>query len=172
MNNTTFIIAQAFGIIAVILGFVSYQMKSRKSILLLQIATSVVFCVHYLLLGALPALVLNALGIVLKAVYILRNSKNDKLLPVIFAITMGIAGTFSWQNTFSIFVILGLVINTLFLSSKNAQTIRYSILVTSPMVIVYNVAVLSFGGIIYESIAIISSVIGILRYRKEKVSLR
>ena len=55
------IIGQALGIIAVILGFVSYQMKTPRGILIFQLTTASIFAVHYLLIGAYTAMALNLL---------------------------------------------------------------------------------------------------------------
>ena len=56
-------IGQALGILAVILGFVSFQMKTPKGILIFQILASAVFAIHYLLIGAITAMALNLNGI-------------------------------------------------------------------------------------------------------------
>ena len=81
---------------------------------------------------------------------------------------MGLSGVVSWQGYASLFVIVGLVINTLCLSLTDPQKIRKSILVTSPLVLIYNALVFSVGGMVYESVCIVSSVVGMVRYRKEK----
>ena len=85
----------------------------------------------------------------------------------IFSIAMIVFGIVSWQNVFSLLVIIALVINTIFLSLGKPQLLRYSILLTSPMVLVYNVVVFTIGGILNESLAIISSIIGIIRFRNQ-----
>ena len=72
----------------------------------------------------------------------------------------------TWDNIYSLLVITGLVINSLCMSFKNPHNIRKSILVTSPLVLIYDIIVSSVGGAVYESIAIISAVIGIIRYSK------
>ena len=161
-------IGQLFGVAAIVLGFLSYQTKTSKKLLIVQMVTCAVFCVHYLLIGAISAFVLNGIGLVRNIVYANRDKKifSYKFYPVLFAVIMGIMGALSWQNIFSVFIILGLVINTLCLCLEHPQNIRKSILVTSPLVIIYNISVLSIGGIIYESVSIISSIIGIFRYHK------
>ena len=67
-----------------------------------------------------------------------------------------------------ILIVAGLVINTLCLSFKDAQNVRKSVLITCPMVLVYDIIEHSLGGAIYESVAIISAIIGIVRYRENK----
>ena len=73
---------------------------------------------------------------------------------------------FGWKVAV-VYVVLGLVINTLCFSLPNPQNIRKSILVTSPLVLIYDIFVLSIGGAIYESVAIISSIIGIIAHNKK-----
>lgn len=161
------IIGQLLGVVAVILGFLSYQTKGAKQLLVFQTATCAVFCVHYLLLGAIPAFWLNAVGTLRNIVYYKKEKlgKAEKVLPWVFALVMAILGITSSVGWYSIFIVAGLVINTLCLSFKNAQHIRYSILVTSPMVLTYDVFVMSIGGIVYETVAIISAIIGIMRHK-------
>lgn len=162
------LVGQLFGGLAVVLGFVTYQVKSAKNIIWVQMATALVFCIHYVLIGAISACALNAVVVVRNLVYANRDKKifSGKAVPVIFALIMAIIGFISWQNTYSLFVIAGQVINTIALSFKNPQNIRKSILISSPLVLIYDVFMCSTGGIIYESIVIISSVIGIIRYRR------
>ena len=95
---------------------------------------------------------------------------NAGLLTLAQAISviMGAIGILSWQNWYSIFVVLGLIINSYCMSFSNPQSIGKSILVTSPLVLIYDVLVLSVGGAVYESIAIISAVIGILRTKRKQ----
>ena len=169
------IIGQIFGIIAVILGFCIYQVKDAKKLLLVQILTSAVFCIHYGLIGALSGFVLNGVGIVRSTVYYYRDKKifSGKYIPVLFAVIMAVVGVKFWEAWYSIFVVLGLVINSYALSFKNPQNLRKSILITCPMVIVYNAFSYSYGGIVYESVSIVSGIIGIIRYRglQKKTSL-
>lgn len=170
MTDYITVIGQILGFVAVILGFLSYQVKSAKSLLVLHTLTCAVFSAHYFLLGAIPAFALNAVGIVRDIIYYHKDKKfySEKIFPWVFAAIMAILGALSWQNVYSLLIIVGLVINTVCLSFKDPQNIRISILVTSPMVLIYDILFRSVGGAIYESVVIISSVIGIVRYSKQK----
>ncbi len=163
------IIGQAMGFIAVVLGFLSFQMRTQKQLLLVQTATTIAFCIHYYLIGATSGLMMNLLGIARNLAYYHKDKPifSGKKCPIFFAVVMGVVGLLSWQGYYSIFVVLGLVINTVCLSFTDPQKIRKSILLTSPLVLIYDAFVLSIGGMIYESVVIVSSVIGILRYRKQ-----
>ena len=63
MDKILFIIGQIFGIIAIILGFVSYQMKTQKQLLICQTTVSLVFCIHYLLIGATTGMAMNVVNV-------------------------------------------------------------------------------------------------------------
>lgn len=73
----------------------------------------------------------------------------------------------TWTHWYCVLSVAGLVINTLALSSPSVQLIRKSILVTSPMVLLYDVLAGNYIEAVKELIAIVSAVIGIIRYRKE-----
>lgn len=170
MDNILYIIGQALSVIAVVVGFISFQMKTDKEVLTLQTVVTVLFAVHYIMLNAYDAAVLNAVGIIRNFVYYNKDKKfySPKIFPALFAIIMVVLGALSWENWSSILVITGLAINTVFLSCKNPQNLRKSILVTSPMVLLYNILKFSIGGMIYESVVIVSSAIGIFRYKERK----
>ena len=52
MDGWTEFIAQIIGFIALIFAMVSYQMKTQKGIVLIQIVSCAFFAVHFLMLGA------------------------------------------------------------------------------------------------------------------------
>ena len=163
-------IGQAFGALAVILGFVSYQMKTSKGLLILQSCVSVTFIIHFLLLDAPTGCVLNAVCLVRNIAYFFKDKKflSGFWVPAVFAAVIAALGFTSWQGWYSLFFIVALVINTIAIRFSDPQFVRASILVSSPMVIVYDVIVSSYGGIVYEAVAIVSSAIGLIRTARRR----
>ena len=166
----TVIIGQILGLVALAFTALSYQMNDNRKLLVMQTISTAMFCVHYYLIGAAPGLTLNIICILRNLIYYNRDKKifSGWLFPILFSLSQGIVGIFSWQGWYSILIIVGLMINTLFLALPSAQTIRKSILLTSSLILVYDIFVLSIGGIINEALAILSSVIGIIRLRKKE----
>ncbi len=165
----TTLLGQIFGLIAVLLGFLSFQMKEQKPLLIVQTATSLAFVIHYLFIGAYSGMLVNVLGIFRNLAYYHRDKPlfSGKKCPIFFAVLIGLSGLLSWQGYYSLFVILGVGINTLCLAFTDTQKTRASILVSSPLVLVYDLFVGSIGGVVYESVVIVSSIIGIVRYKKK-----
>ena len=98
------------------------------------------------------------------------NPLTQEIIGQILGIIATIITFLSYQmNTKkTLLIIFALAANTIFMSFGNPQLLRKSILLTSTCVLIYNVFVFSIGGIANEGISIISSVIGIIRFRKEK----
>lgn len=161
-------IGQILGILNIILVFTSYQMKSDKKILFTNLAVCAVFVIHYILLGAITAAAMNGVCILRNVTYLRKDKKfyMPRLFPIFFAIVMLVFGVYTSNGIHSVLIIFGLVINTLCMSFKNPQNIRKSILITSPMVLLYDIIEHSVGGSVCESISIVSAVVGIIKYSK------
>ena len=162
------IIGQILSFVAVLTGFISFQMKSAKGVLIFQIITAFVFAAHYLLIGATTAAGLNLVGAVKCICYYIRNKLQSKspVVPIFFTTLIIITSLLTWDGWYSIFIMAGLAINSIGFALSNVQTIRRLNLIKSPLCLIYNICVLSTGGIIFETASIISSVIGLARNNK------
>jgi len=162
------IIGQVLGIIATIITFLSYQANTKKWVLIIQTIATALTCAAYFCLDAYPGLILNVVCIARNvSFYFLKEStKLNTAIAIGFAVIMAVLGGLSWQGLPSLLIIVALAINTIFLSFGKPQILRYSILLTSSMILAYNCFVFSIGGIANEGLAIISSIIGIIRFHK------
>ena len=163
-----YIIGQGLSILAVIAGFISFQMKSAKGILFLQILTAVLFTGHFLLIGEMIGVALDGIATVqCIAYYYVEKLKIKRIYVSLFFTAIIIAASIiTWGKWYSVFIMLGLALNAIALSLQNPQSIRKMMLIKSPLCLIYNVFVFSIGGIIYESASLCSSIIGIIRNRK------
>ena len=175
LNETSvFYIAQALGIIAIILGFINYIVKTRGQVLFVNSATTVCFVLHYLCLGAWAGMALNLVAFIRNIVYYYagKNGKVNRALSIAFTVLMGAMGVtvslIAKEGWYFILSVVALMINSFAMSFTNPNHIRKSILITSPMVLAYDCFVLSVSGAVYESVAIISAIIGLIRYKKQK----
>ena len=167
-----FYIAQALGVVAIILGFINYIVKTRGQVLFVNSVTTLCFVLHYLCLGAWAGMALNLVAFIRNIFYYYagKNGKVSKGLSITFTVIMGAMGItvslITKEGWYFILSVLALMINSYAMSFQNPNSIRKSILITSPMVLAYDCFVLSVGGAVYESVAIISAIIGLIRYKK------
>lgn len=161
---------QIFGWMAALLTFCSYQCKEHKKLIAVQTAATISMCLSYLFLRAFSGMALNVVCIIRNFIIFRKDIKffSHRCWAYILAAVMGIMGAVSWQGPMSLMIIIALMVNTVFLYFPNVQNLRRSILVTSTMVLIYNVCFSVWGGVMNELIAISSSIIGLYRYRKIK----
>ncbi len=158
------VLAQMIGIVAMVLSALSFQMKTRKQIIVMQIATSIVFGIHYFMIGALTACVVNLVAIVRNLAF---YYKNNKVRIGMFCVIMPLCAILSWQGPISLLMCVGMLFNTLAVAADKPVSTRKRILVSSPFVLIYNIFVMSIGGIINEILVDILTVITLVRECKK-----
>ena len=164
------IIGQIMGWLAAILTFASYQCKDHKKLIAVQTLSTLSICISYLFLNAWSGMLLNIVCLARNFIIYRKDIKffTYSFWPYALAIVMGIMGVLSWQGPMSLLIVVALVANTLFLYFPNVQNLRKSIVVTSTMVLIYNLYYNVWGGVVNEMIAIVSSAIGLYRYKNTK----
>ena len=166
------IIGQILGIIATIITFISYQVNTKSRLLIIQTTATLCTCLSFLFLGASTGFALNIVCILRNVAFYFQKDKSraHTLTAVALSFTMLVLGVFSWQGPVSLLIMIALAANTLFMATGNPQLLRKSVIATSGMILIYNAIVFSIGGMTNEGISIVSSIIGIIRFRKEKTN--
>ena len=169
MEEIFYYIGQGLGIIAVVLGFISFQMKTPKGILAFQITIAFIFAAHYLFIGAPGAAALNLLAAFNDILYFFRAKRGShSLFEPIFYITMiTVTSILTWEAWYTAILMCGLYSAAIGLSLSNPQTTRKVMLIKAPLCLIYNAFVLSVGGVIYEAAVLASAIIGLIRNRKK-----
>ena len=73
---TNELIGQIFGIVAPIITFISYQVNSKKKLLILQTAATLSTCISYMFLGASSGFALNIVCIIRNIAFFFQESKS------------------------------------------------------------------------------------------------
>ena len=166
------IIGQILGIVATIITFASYQVNTKSRLLIIQTTATLCTCLSFLFLGASTGFALNIVCIIRNVAFYFQKDRSTvhTVTAVALSLTMIVLGIFSWQGPVSLLIMIALAANTLFMATGNPQLLRKSVIVTSGLILVYNAIVFSIGGMTNEGISIVSSIIGIIRFKKEKVA--
>ena len=158
---------QIIGMVATAFLAASFQCRKERTIACFWTASAALFTVHYLLLGEMSgavmevALLVRNLLMVSRRPWVMRRSTMWVLLTVITGLSL-----LFWERWFSVFPLLALVAATLALWSDRATVIkRTQLLVTSPSWMVYNIHVLSWAGILCETLDILSVLVYFVRER-------
>ena len=141
MQNFVTLIGHILGFVSVGLFFYSYQRTQKRKIMVIQTVATALSCVQYLLIGALSGFALNVVCIIRNFVFYYRDKKqgNDMVIPVVFAFCMAVVSFFSWEGIHSLLITLGLVVNTVCMGIFDAKSFRKTILVSSSLILIYNI---------------------------------
>ncbi len=173
------IIGQIVGIIAMTFNILSYQAKSSKSIILFQLFGTMLFSINFFLIGAYVGAMLNVLGMFRALTFAFKEKwKINKIaLTIIFCIlfisTYPIIFTV-FNKPFTVFnaiieilPVISMILST-FAYGMNAKNLRLFALIYSPLWLIYNIVVLSIGAIICETLCIVSAIVALIRFAKQK----
>ena len=171
LDDILYYTGQSLGIVAVILGFISFQMKTPKKILACQISVAFVFSAHYLLIGAPGAAALNLLAAVSNILYFFRAKRGSRGLfePIFYILMITVTSILTWESWYTLILMCGLYATAIGLSLSDPQKTRGVMLVKAPLCLAYNALVFSVGGVIYESAVLASAVIGLIRNSKKHI---
>lgn len=164
------VVGQILSIIGMALTIVSFQMKTRKQIIVMQTAGSVFFLLSYLLLESWSAVYLNVVFLFRNVVFYFGKDKKwsqHKAWLVGLLCAVVIAGSIGFRSWLDVLPIIGSVFGTIAMYMKSENMLRLFKLGDSPCWLIYNCTVPSTGGIICEIFNIISIVVGLIRYKKD-----
>lgn len=164
-------IGQIIGFVAMAIIVFSYQQKSHKNILTFQMVSGLLFTLHYLLLGAYTGCISNLIGALRSLIYANRGANrftSRKLWPVVFSVVFTVSGIITWDNVFSLFPIIAMVMSSVVLWIDSPKINRAFSMPTSACWLVYNIKNLSYAGIATEIFVLASIVIGMIRLDRKK----
>ena len=176
----TEMIAQILGLCGMVLNILSYQSKSKNGILIMQLVGSVFFSVSFFMLNAPVGAMMNAVAIIRAIVYAngekLHSEKPAWLYGFITVYICIYAMSFFVFKTEPVFrnfavellPVLAMSVATSSYMVGNAKVVRLFSFISSPLWLTYNIFNLSIGGIVTESVALISITVGLLRYDLKK----
>jgi len=165
-------IAQALGILALVIMVLSYQQKSRRGLLYFQMASNACFAASYFMLGGVSFAVMSLINIARSFVFSREDAgdswaQNRIWLYVFLAVPI-ISGIMTWESILSLLVIAATVVLTIALYSKNGKTMRRLFLLPPVLYISYNVSHGALGGIGSDVFCLISAIIAIYRFDIKK----
>jgi len=163
-------IVQGIGFVALILVVVSFQLDNRKQILTLFLLVTVLFTIHFALLGALVGSAMNLIAAI-RNFFFLHNEKKwakSKLWLYVFITLFWLSGIITFTSPLSILPIVAMTIDSFVVWSSKTKTIRFGILLPRPLWFIYNYFVGSYPGMFVEVFVTLSIFVGIFRFDLSK----
>lgn len=160
-------IVQGIGFVAVAFFILSYQMKSNRLLFLFQLIGCSFFVIQFGILGAYTG-ALSLLINILRNVLLLKANvwtwvRSKKTMLGIIALLVAFT-IWTWNGWISLLPLASVGVTTVGYWTDNAQKIRLSQLMGSPCTLLYDVLIHSWGGVLSESITLVSIILSIIRF--------
>jgi len=157
-----------FMIAVILLGFVAFQLRKRKNILMCMFAANSTFCMHYLLNPSLMGVLINVVDGLRNLLYAQRDTHKilrKMIWPYVFSVAVAVVGVVAWNGPITLLFIAGNIVNCFGMRCRSTTNIRKSVLVSSSVLAVYEFIAGTIIGGCYELVLIASAIMGLVKYR-------
>ena len=167
----SFILAQIFGFVALILVCIGYFLKSKTSFLMLTVFANFFYALAFFVVGAFVggALTFISIGRCLYLYFAEKHNFKYTLHFLSIFIVLYIASTIIfWASPLDLMAILSSSFFTLGYAIKNMQTMRYVLLIPNSLLVIYNILATTYTSAILDFIEIIVIIVAIIQFAKHK----
>lgn len=172
----TYILSQVFVIINSALLMTTYQLKSRKGILVVSFLALFANGVVYVLLSAWSGLAMVFVAMIRNIIFMIdenRNGKREKItkkdvfiLIVLYIISI-ISAIFTYEGILSMMSVLATMLYTYSIWQKKTNVYKILGIIIEAVWIIYNIYICSIMGIALHVVLSMSAIIGLIReYRR------
>ncbi len=159
--------AHVLGVLAVATFLSSFQFRTRRNILIVNLLSRLLYILQYIFLGAFEGAVLDFCGFVLsffarykETPFARKHFKSIMVAANLLLIGIGVA---LYENIFSIFAIFGIVFEIMALWLTKEKNIRILSLFAAPFWLVYNLTNRAYGSVFGNVFVMISIGIAMVR---------
>ena len=170
-----YIVSQIFVIINRALLIVTYQLKSRKNILIVSLLALLANGLVYLLLSAWSGLAMVFVAMARNIIFMLDEKKNGKsekitkkdvgMLVILYTISI-ISAIFTYEGILSMMSVVATMLYTYSVWQKKTKVYKILGIIIESVWIIYNIYICSIMGVILNISLLISASIGLIREYK------
>ena len=161
-----FVLAQVFGLIALLLTVISVHFRNKRDIVLCFVLANLVVAIQFFLLNAITGGIMSIINAVRCFVFYIYNKNNLKpslIILFLFETIAIVSGIISWQNIFSIIPIILATFYTYALWQDNVKLLRISTAIVGSGWAIYDLIVAAYTGVIQEVSQFISALVAIFK---------
>lgn len=170
------IAATISGVIAVLLFLLCFQLKKRKSIIVCNIISRLMYILQYVLLFAFVGAAMDGSALLSSLIASKRDSRIVRRFRTAIFIFVNViivaVGLLLYESVFSIAAILGVLFETVALWMSREQVIRILSLIAAPLWLIYNISCGAWGSAVGCILTMISIIVALIinREKKEKTN--
>ena len=159
--------AHILGVLAVIAFLLSFQFKTRRNIIAVNLTSRLLYILQYIFLGAFEGAVLDFMGLLLSFFAGYKEkafiSKHINIIIPVIIVLLITTGLALYENIFSLFAIFGIVFEVIALWLTKEKNIRILSMFAAPFWLAYNLANSAYGSAAGNILVMISIAIAMVR---------
>lgn len=168
-----FFIIQVIGFIAFGVSLLIYQLNKRKSMIFAQMFSSLLWSLHFLLLGAYTGSIMNFIGATRNLAFDRYRDRSWSYAVLwLFVGIFSLASILTWEGPLSILPAIGTISGAFAYWQRTAKAIRLVSLISPPAWFVYATFSSSYAGMVTEIFILSSILIGMYRHDRSTKELR
>lgn len=166
--------AHILGVLAVVTFLLSFQFKTRRNIIVVNLISRALYILQYIFLGAFEGAVLDFMGFMLS--FFAKYKEKDfvkrhfKIIIAVVNILLLSIGLAMYENVFSLFAIGGIICEITALWLTKEKNIRILSLFAAPCWLVYNLANSAYSSVVGNVLVMVSIVVAMIRLDFDKKS--
>ena len=156
---------QVLGFLAWLILVVSYYRENTNKILVFQVLSTVLFCLHYILLGAYSGLIICVYEVIRDTLYY-KTDKDHKIFLVSVVVYVGTvlisflteSDLISLETAVDLFPVLASLVDGYSLTQHRKIAVGGGIL-SYTLWFIYDLCVMSYSGALTDAIIVVSNII-------------
>lgn len=167
-----FVMAQIFGVVALIIYIISFYKDTKKQLLRYQIFSSLLYIIQYIFLGAYIVCLMSLICIIRNHIFNHYDNQKIPIHALIFVIIlMIIVSMFTFDGFISLIPMFESIMYSVALWGGNLKTIRLAEIISCLLYIIYNIFVRAYIGLIGTIIEMVTAIIAFYKFNIKKVSI-
>ena len=169
----TIIIQTAFGFAGMLACLICYQFSQQRKVLTTKLFADFFWGTHYYLVGGYAGMITNIICAVRETTYLIdKNENRRKIWLALFIVIGWILSYFKWEGIASILPTATFTLGAYSFWQKNVKITRVFAVIIAMMMLLYDVCVKSYIGILNESVTILTVLIALFKHSSLKCNLR
>ena len=168
--ENTFLMAQAFGALALFVNIYAMQIEKSRNIILAMVPVGVLNTIQFLLLGAWPAAIYCALSSSKDLCLFFVKDKWVVYLIATFLIVVIGFGVYSFDRFYDLFPVLsGIIVNLSLIFRDNRSVVMRATILFHMIWFLYNCTVGAYVGAFSSIIILCSVLVGMFKYEQWEI---
>ena len=162
-----FILAQIFGIIALILVCIGYFLKTKSRFMIIQIIANFFYASAFFVVNAYVGAIITTISI-FRCIYLYFAEKKSfkytlHFLPIFVALYITTTILF-WSTPFDIMPLISSIMFTLGYTIKNMQKMRCILIIPNIILVIYNIFTTTYASALLDFLEFIVIIVSIIKF--------